>query len=223
MSSSLNNLSSFIFFPIFGSKLIIDSVDEEMAKWWFSNISRKKLTDKNVIRFISIRKLETGEFPSKEVIENEMCCVKCLCELGYVEQAIIDMKKHYLFNEGRLPTCRETENTMEYQLLNKKLPTYEELREYVNNKIQFNSDPVEYFNNDKVDRPADTSKAMLICPTESVKENCAICFEEIGTNSYYKLPFKHYFHSNKDNCLGEASIEEWFKKNNFCPNCKQKL
>jgi hypothetical protein len=217
-------MSSFIrltkaLFP----ELTPDSVDEESARWWFSKMSTKKLTDKNVIRFILFQKQITGSFPSKKVIEDEICCVKCICELGYVESFIVDMKKYYLFNEGRLPTCRETENIMEYHTLNKKYPSYKELREYVENKIQFNSDPVEYFNNDKVDRPANIKNINIIIPKEDVKDNCAICFEDIQLNSYYKLTCGHCFHSNKENCLGEASIEEWFTKNNFCPNCKQKL
>lgn len=228
MSSSFNRFSNVIFLP-FGSPLFhfepidIDSIDEELAKSWFLELSSVKLTDKKVTRFIGMYKAMNEAFPSKEEIEKEFCCVNCMCELGFLESVIVNMKKHYLFTQGRLPSCRETENIFEYETLNKRYPTYKELKEYIQQKVLFNRDPVEYFNNDKVDRPADTSKSFIIHPDEDVHETCAICFDEINTNSYYKLPCGHLFHSKKENCLGEASIEEWFKKNNFCPNCKQKL
>ncbi len=223
MSSSFNSIPNIFFVPFGNPFFSVDSVDEEMAKLWFSEVYSKKLTDKNVISFIGTHKALTGSFPSREEIEQEMCAVNCMCEISFVESVIVNMKKHYLFNEGRLPTCRETENIIEYETLNKRYPSYKELKDYIQHKILFLRDPVEYFNNDKVDRPADITKNLLILPKEDVKETCAICFEEIQKNGYYKLPCGHLFHSAKENCLGDASIEEWFKKNNFCPNCKQKL
>ena len=58
---------------------------------------------------------------------------------------------------------------------------------------------------------------------EIVEEDktCSICLEEfkIG-DKCFKLPCKdhpHYFHNEKDNCMG---IKKWLYKSNTCPICR---
>lgn len=134
------------------------------------------------------------------------------------------MKKHMIYNLARtLKGCRETEIVLEYEMLHKKFPCEDEIKEYIKRLREFETDPVQYFNNDKVDRPANFDNSLINYPTDNINEICSICFEQINKSPYYKLHCGHFFHSEKNNCLGEANIVDWLKKNNFCPNCKKVL
>jgi hypothetical protein len=201
----------------------VEILDLEMAKWWFKTIYNIELSDIKIVTFIcKYYNKNNTTFPTKEEIEKEFCKVDCICEYAYTPSSIIDLKKFTISSYGRLPNnCRELELILEYHTLNKAYPTLEELRKYNNNFFQFRSDPVSYFNNDKVDRPSNNLTENLIIKSNCHnEEKCSICFEEIGSSDYYKLPCNHVFHKEKYDCLEDASIEEWFKKNNFCPNCK---
>lgn len=204
----------------------VEVLDLEMAKWWFKTIYNITLTDMRIVSFIcKYYNKNNSNLPTKEQIEENLCKVDCFCEYAYTPSAIIDLKKFTISSYGRLPnSCRELELILEYHTLNKRYPSITELREYTNNFSQFQSDPVTYFNNDKVDRPSNNlSEELVVKSSCHNEEKCSLCFEEIGSADYYKLPCNHVFHKEKNDCLEEASIEEWFKKNNFCPNCKKVL
>lgn len=206
--------------------IYIDEMDFQMAKWWFKSLTDKDIKDNKIVSFIiEYYRSNDNNLPCINDIENYFCNVSCQCEEPYEEEKIINLKKHMLFNLGRtLKGCRETTLILEYELLNKKFPDEKEIQEYVRNIREFSQDPVDYFNKDKVDRPASNfTNDMIKHPKEEIKENCSICFEQINKSSYYQLPCSHVFHTDKKECLGDASIEDWFNKNNFCPNCKVKI
>lgn len=204
----------------------VEVLDLEMAKWWFNTIYNVNLSDMKIVSFIcKYYNKNNTTFPTKEEIEKNLCKIDCFCEYAYTPSAISELKKFTISSYGRLPnSCRELELILEYHTLNKRYPTLLELRNYSNNFSQFQSDPVSYFNNDKVDRPSNNlTEDLIIKSNGHNEEKCSICVEEIGSSDYYKLPCNHVFHKEKNDCLEDASIEEWFKKNNFCPNCKKIL
>jgi len=215
MSAQL--LTRFLFDPISTDDIFV-------AKWWFKTLTQVDTNDYEILHTIidHINEDENNEFPSLSILQEELCSVSCVCEVQYDEENIIDMKKHYMMTEGRIiRNCLEEEIIIEFYTINKKYPTRDEIKEYYQNSVEFERDPVEYFNSDKVDRPSTIlSDDIIKEPTEPINENCSICYEQINQSKYYELPCKHMFHINKEDCLGEACIVEWFEKNNFCPNCK---
>jgi len=230
MSSQENQSSRLQYMPLpilnllcYGQRYM-DVIDVEMCTNWFNNVAGKKTNDMKIISFINTYYTLHNTLPSRDKIEREFCRVSCLCELSYPEEKIIEMKKHMIFKLARtLKDCRETEIVLEYEMLHKKFPLEKELKEYIKRLREFEEDPVQYFNNDKVDRPAKFDDNLIKYPSEEIKENCSICFEHINKSPYYQLSCNHYFHSEKNDCLGEANIVDWLKKNNFCPNCKKVL
>lgn len=218
-----------IVFPspfLLRSSVKLDEMDIQLSKWWFKTLCGKDLIDHQIMLFISnYYKQHDKNFPTREELEKTFCVVDCMCEYAYPEDKVINMKKHMIYNFGRLfKNCRELEMVYEYELLNKKYPTKEELQTYITNIQQFQQDPETYFNNDKVSRPAlSFSKEMIKQPNEEITENCSICFEQIKLSPYYELPCKHKFHSEEKECLENSGISTWFQKNNFCPNCKHQL
>jgi len=217
------NISLFRLLPDFYD---FDACDYELARMYFSTQTGATLKDREILLYIIMNYKENNNtFPSIKEIEENFCRLSCLCEYNYPEQKVIEMKKHLLYKYGRKPkNCVEVENLMEYELLNKRFPSEEELIEYTNNRLRFNYDPEEYYKEDKVEKPAKNfSEAMVKYPIEEIKENCSICFEEIKNKPYYQISCTHMFHANKEDCLGEASIVDWFKKNDYCPNCKHTI
>jgi serine/threonine protein phosphatase PrpC len=50
---------------------------------------------------------------------------------------------------------------------------------------------------------------------------CSICLENIQKNQKcYKLNCNHFYHSNKNECLGQTNLLTWLSKSNTCPICR---
>lgn len=226
----MSSIRSLGLLPIFQAPFILrnkklDETEIQLSKWWFKTLCGKELVDHQVMIFINNYYNSNKSLPVREELEKIFCCINCLCEYAYPNEKVINMKKHMLFELGRLfKNCNELSIVYEYELLNKKYPSKKELQEYIINIQQFQQDPVTYFNNDKVNRPAlSFSKEMIKQSKEEITEICSLCFEQIKLSPYYDLPCKHKFHSNEKECLENAGITTWFEKNNYCPNCKHQL
>jgi hypothetical protein len=157
-----------------------------------------------------------------EQIEKKFCIVSCPCELSYPEKDIIDIKKQCLKKRGDFYGCSLLPFVYQYFVLQKEIPTEDQLEEVVYNIASFERDPEGYHEKDKVLVPTlNLDKLSPIIKDTSVEENCSLCQTEIGNHSFYKIPpCNHLFHAEKEHCLGESNIINWLSSHKQCPNCK---
>ena len=93
----------------------------------------------------------------------------------------------------------------------------------LNSQIELSRENIQ--ENNRENKPDKTSKEFI----ESLEEiemdkpgiSCPICLEDFNLgDKCIKLPCKdhpHYFHNEKENCMG---IKKWLEKSNTCPVCR---
>jgi len=159
---------------------------------------------------------------SVEQIERKFCIVSCPCELSYPEQDIIEIKKQCLKKRGDFYGCSVLPFVYQYFVLQKEIPTEDQLEEVIYNMASFQRDPEGYHEKDKVLVPTlNLDKLSPVIKDTFVEENCSLCQTEIGNHAFYKIPpCNQLFHADKENCLGESNIITWLSSHKQCPNCK---
>lgn len=190
------------------------------AQNWFSQTFGSELRNQKIRQFI-IHNSPT----SRDEIESLFCIVDCICELPYPENDIVNIKKLYLQKQGTFYRCAELPFVYQYFILHKDIPNEEELIEFVQNTLQFELNPEEFHQKDKVLVPTlNLDKLSPIVKDSYIDSICSLCQNEIGNNSFFKIPpCNHIFHATKEACLGESSILDWLSTNTQCPNCKTKV
>ncbi len=192
----------------------------------FNLITGKQFTNidiaiKNLIyKHLILRK----KWPCIDDIVNELVLNKCTCLFAINNTEIKNILTHYIMNEGFIPHCTNIEHILTYQTINHVLPTLNELQYYLINQIQFNQDPESFYHKDKTHVPTLCINDLPI-QIATCEESCAICQDSIEVSQEYIIlkPCDHHFHHKSENCLGESSIINWLKENNYCPLCKTKI
>lgn len=186
----------------------------------FYKIYNTDLYDMNVLIYLQ-NKINEGIEPKKIEIETYFGNPTCFCEYYYNKDILKIVKIDFLSKYGRLYTCEELEIAIEYYIINKRCPTYQELREYIYNTLNFENNPEEYHEKDKIYISTENlHKLTPIIKDTYIEEYCSLCQEKIGINSFIKLPnCNHLFHSEKDKCLEDSNIITWLSKHKHCPNC----
>ena len=141
---------------------------------------------------------------------------------SHLLEHIIDIKKQCLRKRGCFYTCFILPFAYQFYILQKQIPTEEELQETIQNMAAFERDPEGYHEKDKVLVPTlNLDKLSPIVKDTFVSENCSLCQTEIGFNSFYKIPpCNHIFHADTEHCLGDSNIITWLSNHKQCPNCK---
>jgi hypothetical protein len=173
-----------------------------------------------------------GKFPTfDEICENIMNLCGCPYVVMGFSDEIKELYKQFIaksIKDGQGLSCDTIRYTFMYYNIERRLPSYDELRNYIANtirmaQINFMDEP-----EDKNWKPCKSlddikNKYTYKCTTESA-DNCTICLEKIKNGEdMIKLPCSHIFHlgKNKDDendfCEG---IIAWLSKNNTCPVCK---
>jgi len=95
-------------------------------------------------------KINLGLEPTKIEIETYFGNPTCFCEYNYNISILNIVKIDCLTKYGRLYTCEELPIVIEYYIINKRCPTYQELIEYIYNILNFENNPEEYHQRDKI-------------------------------------------------------------------------
>jgi hypothetical protein len=191
--------------------------------WFFKNYNCD-LYDGTVLKYLQ-NEFSEGREPIKEQFEEAIGSPTCMCEFQYDTQILKMVKLDRLSKFGMLYTCEELIFVIQYYTLNKTIPTDEELLEYIRNNIEFENDPEQFHQKDKIHVPTlNLDKLSPIIKDTKVEEYCSLCQEQIGNNAFYKLPNCHHlFHASKEHCLEESCIIDWLSKHKYCPNCKTEV
>lgn len=160
--------------------------------------------DLDVLCRYQIETCTCGNIPFEDIPE----CAKIMSEL---------VKK-----ENRIPGCARVAVYLQYYKQENRLPTDEEISDYINNLNNIENDPEGYHQNNKLKIP--TPNLHLLQSEKCCKEdNCGLCMEEISKNEEcYKLPCGHIYHSDQDKCIS-ATVKTWLSENKCCPVCKSEV
>lgn len=167
-----------------------------------------------------------GKFPSLDDLVEAFVRDPCFCmrRLPLSEQRSI--VRHFLVEFGKIPTCSETEATVEFSRFQRRMPTQEELNETLYKMDQMNRDPDNFYAKDKL---------YIGCPdldkieAEELKEEkeltCSICMDLInkGQKMFTLPPCGHNFHATAEECLDGCSVITWLEKNRTCPCCRVEI
>ena len=189
------------------------------AKRWYRENFQVDCKDPEIITYIASEDLTTL---TVEDVINQFCFVNCICEVNYQDDYICDIKKKCLYKRGCFYSCLQLPLVYEYYLLNRDIPTDEQLGEILQRAYEFERNPEEFHAKDKILVPTlNLDKLSPIVKDAPVDENCSLCQSTIGTKPFYKIPpCNHLFHANAEDCLGESTIINWLSNHKQCPNCK---
>jgi len=217
------------------------SEDEEDNSELYKEEFKYDSITKNLAKMVVAYWQEKGELPTDVgKIDDlvEYCCQyqyrnrPCGCLLDNwqdeeMKKVIYEITKRYILFFGDYPSCGAMSNMLRYQLINKRLPTMEELGEYLKHRRDFQNDPEQYFQDHKHQLP--TANLSLLKPTiyeDEETKTCGLCYNEIGKGTeILKLPCRgeHVFHTDEKECLEGLTITEWLKSNKVCPMCKDEI
>jgi hypothetical protein len=207
-----------------------------------TKIKLKKENPRSVIIISTIidlwKKSKNGEFPNLQEVGEELYTISP----AYIKFHISGMGKrfilHFISTIGMFPTITDIELCHEYYVMEKKMPTLEELAELFQKRVRFAQNPVEFHAEDKQYVPVSNLKQLIESakPYEGEGDVCNMCMDSIekGQNIFI-LNCKHIFHSESKNCLGkiekdddnkilsddEGTVRKWFSKMHSCPLCRQ--
>lgn len=171
---------------------------------------------------------DLSQFCAEYKYRNRPC--QCLLDNWHDEEkkkVIYEIVKKRILDVGEYPSCGIMSNMLSYHTLNKKLPTKDEFREYLEHQIEFSRDPEQYFLNHKHQLP--TANLSLLKPKEydgEESKTCGICYNDIEKGTMVmELPCggKHVFHLEESECLEGLTIKKWLESNKVCPMCKDEI
>lgn len=169
-------------------------------------------------------KSKSGEFPTLDELTDHYKDSLCQCRYHYSEHQNREFTKHCLVYAGRLLSCSESELAEEYRLIENRYPTMEELLEQRIRMLEFYIDPEQYHEKYKNHVPVPNLDKLLPIELEEKEKDCAICLGDmVKGDKCFKLSCGHYFHSEKEECLGDFNIINWLSKNRQCPVCKSEV
>ena len=175
-------------------------------------------------------------FPSLDALLEKIYTFKCEClqQYDFQRNELEIILQYYCMFYGKYPNCTEIPYLLEFYIIQKRIPTQDELEEHIYRSIRFNLNPEEYHQSDKefiptigIDKlPIEkyiNAKNNLRCI--SCQESCSICQEDLSDEQdVIKLvPCGHLYHSTNSECLENAGIRNWLELYNHCPLCKQKI
>ncbi len=163
-------------------------------------------------------------FPDLEDIVNSLFENRCNCVRGYPENYVKKVIKQCVMYTGILPSCSLYPQYVEFYILHGKIPTRDELEEYMRRIYEFSRNPEEFHQTDKCLVPTLNVESL---PRHTFSENeendgCGICQDEftVGQTLITLLPCGHRFHEHKKDCLETTCILNWLETHNVCPLCK---
>jgi hypothetical protein len=167
------------------------------------------------------------EFPDIDQIINRLFENRCNCVREYPDNYIKKVIKQCILYTGGTPSCELYPQYIEYYVLHGRIPTDEELEEFIRRVIEYSRSPEEFHQKDKEFVPAlnvDLLPVEKYCKKNEDK-TCCICQEDFseGQEVITLLPCKHQFHNKGEECLEGGCILTWLDKYNYCPMCKSKV
>ena len=167
------------------------------------------------------------ELPDIDHIIDRLFEMRCACVMGYPQNYVKKVIKQCILYTGSLPSFELYPQYIEYYVLHGKIPTDEELEEFIRRVIEYSRNPEEFHQKDKEFVPA---LNVDLLPVDKYKKNeedeaCCICQEDFCEEQEVitLLPCKHKFHNKSEECLEGGSVLTWLEKYNYCPMCKSKV
>ena len=154
-------------------------------------------------------------------LKNRTC--GCLQRFEYVLRK--EATEHVLLVLKLPPECDLIQLTLEYHLLERRMPSIDDLNLMLSNREMMTRDPDYYCNEQKHALPT-VGLSKIKATKATLEDMCSICTDRIVPGaSIYRLPgCGHIFHATAAECLDEgASIITWLQKNRQCPNCKAEI
>ena len=183
---------------------------------------------------------DNGEaFPDTDQFIDEIYKNICICvnryavNYSYIQNTNIikDVFRDFIILYGYFPSCNYIDHYIQFFIMHKRIPTIDELNEYLRRLHEFSNSPEDFHQKDKQFVPTiginklPTYEFSLIPKENILNDCCAICRDDFqqSTKVIQLTPCNHLFHSNCSECLEEASIINWLNNHNFCPLCKSKI
>jgi len=167
------------------------------------------------------------ELPDIDQIINKLFENRCACVMEYPHNYVKKVIKQCILYTGSLPSCELYPQYIEYYVLHGRIPTDEELEEFIRRVIEYSRNPEEFHQKDKEFVPALNVDLLPIDKYVKMDEEkvCCICQEDFseGQEVITLLPCKHQFHNKSEECLEGGCILTWLGKYNYCPLCKTKV
>ena len=167
------------------------------------------------------------ELPDIDHIIDRLFEIRCSCVMEYPHAYVKKVIKQCILYTGGLPSCELYPKYIEYYVLHRRIPTDEELEEFIRRVIEYSRNPEEFHQKDKEFVPALNVDLLPIEKyLKSEKEQaCCICQEDFCEEQEVitLLPCKHQFHNKSEECLEGGSVLTWLEKYNYCPMCKTKV
>lgn len=132
----------------------------------------------------------------------------------------------HLIDTGFYPTCQYISNMLTYEMINKEFPTREQFVEYVQNNVEIEQDPEQYYHDHKHQLPTQNMDKIKPFTYDGETKTCGICYNDIEKgDEVIQLPCggNHVFHVDEEKCLEKHTIVEWMKSNKVCPMCKGEI
>lgn len=169
-----------------------------------------------------------NNFPDITDIVNYLFEKRCECVRGYYDDNIVKrVIKQCVLYIGQLPSCSLYPQYIEYYILHGRIPTENELEDYIRRLYDFSRNPEEFHQTDKCLVPTLNIDKLPrhVCTKEDESDGCGICQDEFteGQTIIILQPCKHKFHEKKENCLETSCIINWLETHNVCPLCKNKI
>jgi hypothetical protein len=166
-------------------------------------------------------------FPDLEDIVNSLFENRCNCVRSYPENYVKKVIKQCVVYTGILPSCSLYPQYVEFYILHGKIPSRDELEEYMRRIYEFSRNPEEFHQTDKCLVPTLNVDNLPRHSFSEDEENtgCGVCQDEFinGQILITLLPCGHKFHENKKDCLETTCILNWLETHNVCPLCKSHI
>ena len=183
----------------------------------------------NLMVDIYIRQHNQESFPTLQEIIDEMFMYRCTCLYFLPENDIRLLLQDYVLQKCDIPKCSDCHLLIHYYILHKQLPSDQELVEFITRIYNFNQNPDEFYQQDKIKVPTlyiDQLPISTITSNDIQQDRCCpLCQNdfELNQTTITLLPCKHIFHHKNEDCLDNSNIITWLKENNYCPLCKSHI
>ncbi len=149
---------------------------------------------------------------------------RCSCLDAIPQPDAVRVITHLLAFRLEKWRCERIRAGYEFYLLQRTMPSLEELEDVIRRHISLRQDAAQYSSDNKIEIGVSIEiYAIKDKPLADPEQICSLCSSPIGTFSYYALPCGHKFHYNKDDCLDETTIKKWFDGNTKCPLCRKDI